>query len=215
MARLNVQAAVRWAGDTPDETGPDAFRNTPMLLAIAVTDGDGVGVDLNANEIHVGYQHTVEASEDSIAVVSDFHGNGPSFGDTRWHSCTVSPQPTDSFGQDEVFLYVTVRRGQDRGQALVLARFRQRVAGVRADVRDVRADVRGLQDDVRADVRGLQDDVRADLRGLQEAITRVDNRALHLENVIDGLGRCVAKLPSGITAVNALGQIMATLEEIK
>ena len=186
MARLNVQAAVRWAGDTPDETGPDAFRNTPMLLAIAVTDGDGVGVDLNANEIHVGYQHTVEASEDSIAVVSDFHGNGPSFGDTRWHSCTVSPQPTDSFGQDEVFLYVTVRHGQDRGQALVLARFRQRVAGVRAD-----------------------------LRGLQEAIARVDNRAAHLETVIDGLGRCIAKLPSGITAVNALGQIMATLEEIK
>jgi len=197
MARLNVQAAVRWAGDTPDETGPDAFRNTPMLLAVAVTDGDGARVNLNANEIHVGYQHTAEASEDSIAVVSDFHSNGPSFGDTHWHSCTVSPQPTDSFGHDEVFLYVTVRRGQDRGQALVLARYRQRVAGLRADV------------------RGLRDDVRADVRGLQEAIARVDNEVLHLQTLIDGLSRSVARLPSGITAVNALGQILATLEEIK
>ena len=193
MARLNVQAAVRWAGDTPDETGPDAFRNTPMLLAIAVTDGDGARVDLNAGEIRVGYQHTAEASEDSIAVVSGFHSNGPTFGDAHWHSCIVSPQPTDSFGRDEVFLYVTVRRNQDRGQALVLARYRHKVA-------DLGADVRGLQD---ANAR------------LRDQVAGIDNGVREVAAAIKSLTSTVARLPSGITAVNALGQILAMLEQIK
>lgn len=134
MTRLNVEVAVRWASGVPDQilAGTETFQNIPMLLVLSVTDGDGAKVEnLSQDQIHVGYQYAPEPSEDSLAVVSDFNHIGPTFGGTGWYSCILHPQPTDIWGQDEVFLCVTVRRpsasgsGQDKGQALTLARYRQ------------------------------------------------------------------------------------------
>jgi hypothetical protein len=132
MARLNVQAAARWAGGQPDEivAGMLTFQRVAMLLALSVTDMDGAGVqNLLAEEVRVGYQMFPEAVEDTIASISDFHHNGPTFGGTGWFSCIVNPPDANGWVQDEVFLCVTVRRpgasGQDRGQALLLARYHQ------------------------------------------------------------------------------------------
>jgi len=134
MTRLNVEAVARWAGSAPDEivAGTATFQQFPMLLALSVTDSEGTKVEnLTQDQIHVGYQYAPDPHEDSIAVVSDFHHMGPSFGGTGWYSCIVNHQPTDIWAQDEIFLCVTVRRpsasgsGQDRGQAITLARYHQ------------------------------------------------------------------------------------------
>lgn len=131
--RLTVQAAVRWASGVPDLVlATETFQRIPMLLAFSLTDADGAAVEhLDQSQVHVGYQYSPEPSEDSLAVVSDFHRMGPSFGGNGWYSCVVHPQPTDVWAQDEVFLCLTVRRpgaagsGQDKGQAIVLSRYRQ------------------------------------------------------------------------------------------
>lgn len=134
MARLNVQMAVHWGSGPPDETidGQATFQLIPMLLALSVTDADGAKAEnLGQDNIHVGYQYEPEPREDSLAVVSDFHHMGPSFGGTGWYSCILNPQPPDVWAADGVFLCVTVRRpsasgsGQDQGQALILAQYKQ------------------------------------------------------------------------------------------
>jgi hypothetical protein len=124
MARLNVQAAARWASGAPD------FQHVAMLLALSVTDMDGASVqNLSVEEVRVGYQMRPEPVEDTIATISEFHHNGPTFGGTGWYSCIVNPLDATGWLQDEVFLCVTVRRpgasGQDRGQSLLLARYHQ------------------------------------------------------------------------------------------
>jgi len=55
-----------------------------------------------------------------------------------------------------------------------------------------------------------------------ETVTRIENKVDHLTNKVDhligeltGLSRMVARLPSGITLVNAVGQILDTVNEIK
>jgi hypothetical protein len=78
---------------------------------------------LQASEIRVGYQIQPEGTEGALAEISDFHHNGPTFGGTGWYSCIVQPPSSNGWFQNEVFLCVTVRRGQDRGQALLLARY--------------------------------------------------------------------------------------------
>ncbi len=126
MARLNVQAAARWVGPPLVDGGVPSYARTEMLLALSVTNEDGAGVDpeeLEANQIRVGYQFLPEASEAVTAEISDFHHNGPTFGGTGWYSCRVQPPSPRGWGQGDVFLCVTVRRGQDRGQALLLARY--------------------------------------------------------------------------------------------
>jgi hypothetical protein len=59
MAKLNVQAAARWAGGAPDQVlaGQLTYQRLPMVLALSVTNEDGAGIDhLEASEIRVGYQ---------------------------------------------------------------------------------------------------------------------------------------------------------------
>jgi hypothetical protein len=126
MARFNVQAAVRWAGGAPDQVlaGQPTYQLIPMLLALSVTNEDGAGVDqLQADHIRVGYQIQPEGTEGATAEISDFHHNGATFGGTGWYSCIVQPPSPNGWFQNEVFLCVTVRRGQDRGQDLLLARY--------------------------------------------------------------------------------------------
>jgi hypothetical protein len=135
MARLNMQAAVRWAGSGPDQilAGTSTYQRIPMVLALSVTDMDGVGIEqLRAEEVHVGYQIQPEGTEAPFAAISDFQHNGPTAGSLRgagWYSCIVNPPAAGGWFQDEIFLCVTVQRpgasGQDRGQALVLARYHQ------------------------------------------------------------------------------------------
>jgi hypothetical protein len=97
-----------------------------MLLALSVTDQDGATVDqLPADAIRVGYQQQPEPSEDTLASISNFHHNGPTFGGTGWYSCIVNSQSPNGWVQDEVFLCVTVRHGGNRGQAILLARYHQ------------------------------------------------------------------------------------------
>ena len=195
MTRLNVQATVRWANSVPGPPAED-FQNAPMLLAVSVTDGDGTKVDLRQDQLRVGYQYRPEASEDSLAVISDFHGNGPSFGETRWSSCLVQHQPSDTWGADEVVLFVTVRKpsasgsGFDKGQAMILAKYRQRVAEL--------------------------------ISSLDTAVERTSNDVAQLANKVDDVhaalmafAKMAGKLSSGVTAVGALAQILATVEEIK
>jgi hypothetical protein len=132
MARLDVQAAVRWASLLADEVvdGKPTFRHVEMLLALSVTDMDGVPVDqLTAEQVRVGYQMQSEAPDDTFASISDFHHNGPTFFGTGWYSCIVNPQEATGWLQDQVFLCVTVQRpgasGHDRGRALLLASYHQ------------------------------------------------------------------------------------------
>ena len=94
VTRLNVQVAVRWTSGVPDQiiAGTETLQHIPMLLALSVTDGDGAKVnDLGQDQIHVGYQYTPEPSEDSTAVVSDFHRMGRTLGGTGWYSCILHP----------------------------------------------------------------------------------------------------------------------------
>jgi hypothetical protein len=110
MARLNVQAAVRWASGAPSQViaAQPTFQPIPMLLALSVTDQDGAMVEqLPADAIRVGYQEQPEPSEDSLALVSSFHRHGPSFGGTGWYSCIVKPQSPNGWVQDEVFLSIS------------------------------------------------------------------------------------------------------------
>ena len=126
MTRLNVQAAARWASGAPDQilAGQSTYQRIPMLLTLLATNEDGSQVDrLEASDVRVGFQIQPEVSEDSIAEISHFHHNGPTFGGTGWYSCIVQPPAANGWVQNEVFLCVTVRKGQGRGQALLLARY--------------------------------------------------------------------------------------------
>ena len=128
MARLNVQAAARWAGAGPDQilAGQPTFQLIPMLVALSVTDENGVGVqDLVESEVRVGYQDQVEAVEGTLTSISHFHHNGPTVGGAGWYSCIVTSAGPSGWLQDEVFLCVTVRHGPDRGQTILLARYHQ------------------------------------------------------------------------------------------
>jgi hypothetical protein len=120
MARLNVQAAVRWASGSPN------FRTVGMLLALSVTDQDGAKVEhLDTDNIHVGYQERPDPVEDTLALISDFHRYGPTVGGTGWYSCIVKPQSPGGWVQNEVLLCVTVRHTGNRGQTILLARYHQ------------------------------------------------------------------------------------------
>lgn len=128
MARLNVQAAVRWGSGAPAQViaGQPTFQVVAMLVALSVTDQDGAMVEqLPVDAIRVGYQEQPEPSEDSLALVSDFHHHGPTFGGTGWYSCIVRPQNPNGWIADEVFLTVTVRHQGNRGQTTLLARYHQ------------------------------------------------------------------------------------------
>lgn len=154
-------------------------------------------MNITADQLRVGYQYLEAPSEDSLAVLSDVHGNGPTQGDTHWSSCLVHPQPDDAWGAEEVVLCVTVRRpdpagGVDRGRAMVLARYRQSLASLQASVDQANA-----------------------------GIALVDTDAAHLSTKLDtvlsdvrGVGSATAHLSNGISAVNALGQILAGVDEL-
>jgi hypothetical protein len=201
MTRLNVQAAARWASiGLPG--GAETFQEAPMLLAVSVTDADGARVELTQDQLRVGYQYAPEHSEDSVAVISYFHPNGPTQGDTRWFSCRVHPTPSDSWGADEVFLCVTVRRpnpggsGVDRGAALIPARYRQRVPQIQ--------------------------EIQEGLGPLKTAVEHITNDVAHLIAKVDNARELIltvhhdaARLPNGIITGSALQSIMQTLEEIK
>jgi hypothetical protein len=132
VALLNVQACVRWASGQPDETviGETSFTRVPMLLALSVTDINGAAVEqLNEDAVHVGFQAQPEAVEGSLAVVSDFHHNGPTFRGLGWYSCILNPPDSGIWIQDEIFICVTVLHqgpgGLDKGKTITLARYHQ------------------------------------------------------------------------------------------
>ena len=136
MARLNVQAAVSWVGNMPDEEipGVGTFQHALVQLALSVTNQDGAMLeDLIEDSVHVGYQPTQSfpSPDDEIPLsISSFKRHGPPSGGTGWYSCVVSPhphggEPSSGWPSSEVFLCVTVKRGADRGQTILLAKYRR------------------------------------------------------------------------------------------
>lgn len=119
MARLHVQAAVRWAGGTTD------FRFVPMLVAASVSNDVGAPVPgLPASAFHVRYQ--LEPASASTAAISDFHEHSAPQSGAGEYSFIVNPggeTAEQPWLQDEVFLYVTVRNASNHGQTLCLARY--------------------------------------------------------------------------------------------
>jgi hypothetical protein len=135
MALLHVHAQVRWAGGQPDQiiAGTPTFQLFPMTLSFSVTDADGVPLDqIDPTWLHVGYQWSPDAQEDSIAVLSALTRHGPTIPPGRhWFSCVVSHQPDDVWAQDEIFIAVMISRpspsgtGHDSGRTHLLARYHQ------------------------------------------------------------------------------------------
>lgn len=117
----------------------------------------------------------------------------------RWVSCLVHTQPTDAWGADEVVLLVTVRRpspsgsGTDNGQALILARYRHPVPDLAASLSPITAALEQSRihaAEVARQVEGVNERIRAGFSA-------------------------VAFLSSGSSASNALGNILAIVEEIR
>jgi hypothetical protein len=119
MAKLTVEAHARWASGAP-------FSGVPILLAMTVTDDDGIGVHgVTAGDISVRYQEEPENS--ILASMSDLHEHaaGGPFGQQGNYSLIIKPNEEGPpiFLQDEVFLYVSVRHAGNHGKTVCLARF--------------------------------------------------------------------------------------------
>jgi hypothetical protein len=203
MTKLNVQAVARWADVAPGQ----GFQNAPLLLGISVTDQDGNRVELEQDHVRVGYQYQVDASEGSVASLASFHSNGPTNRPPRWSSCVVQPGGGDAWGADEMILLVTVRQpgaaGFDVGSVLVAARYASEepsLAALKASVDAIGNAVASLRDAV------------ASVGTQVQAVSQKGDAAIAATN---NLFSFTARLPSGASAVNALGNILATVEDIK
>jgi hypothetical protein len=144
MARLNVQAAVSWTGNMPDENllpNLSTFQHGSMVMVLSVTKEDGAVVqDVLPDHIRVEYVtrnkiiHAPTMSPGSASgtavQIGFFDPHGPASGGASWYSCTLSPlpqgtEPSGGWPESEVFLCVTIQRGQDRGQTVVAAKYRR------------------------------------------------------------------------------------------
>jgi len=58
-------------------------------------------------------------------------------------------------------------------------------------------------------------EVREAVTQIQGTVTELEDKVDHLIGELGGLSRSIALLPTGITLVNAVGQILETVQEIK
>ena len=123
MGRLNIEATTRWSGVRGN------FGQMPIVVMMSVTDETGAPVTgLQSGAVTVRYL-TVPTEGGSLA------GNEHHFFEQKggvpmtagFYSFTLAPWEDEGehWIQDQVFLFITVRSGGNRGQALCLATYHE------------------------------------------------------------------------------------------
>lgn len=123
MAKLHVEASTRWAGGGSD------FRDKPIMVVLSVTDDAGAPfTGVVAGNIFTRYLQSPDGGSIAtfeVAFVEHHTGHPTAEG---FYSFVVRPSEEihpSGWVQDQVFLFISIRRAGNFGQAICLATYHQ------------------------------------------------------------------------------------------
>ena len=161
-------------------------------------------MELAQGHVRIGYQNQVDASENSVASTAASHFNGPTARSPRWVLLRCATRVRGRLGKR--WGHCVGHRpkaradGFDVGSALVAARYDERIVGQDPSLAALADSVKRIGDAV------------ASLGTQVPAVSQKADEAIAAANRLFSF---TARLSSGAAAVNALGNLLAMVEDIK